>query len=68
MSLPVLDLLKYHQGNLQEQDQFRRDLLSSFQRHGFVKLVHYGLHREYIDEVLDWVCSIVSILREPKNI
>lgn len=55
MSLPVLDLYKYTRGNAQEQEQFSQDLLSSFQAHGFVKLVNHGFEPDYIDELMDWV-------------
>ena len=59
MSLPVLDVLKYAQGNAQEQEQFGQDLLKSFQKHGFVKLVNHGFDQEYIDQLMDWVGSPV---------
>lgn len=61
MSLPVLDLSKYTRGNAQEQGQFSRDLLSSFQAHGFVKLINHGFDREYIDQLMDWVGSLALI-------
>lgn len=55
MSLPVLDLSKHTRGNVQEQDQFSRDLLSSFQAHGFVKITNHGFKPDYIDKLMDWV-------------
>ena len=60
MSLPVLDLLNYTQGNTQEQGEFNHDLLSSLQAYGFVKLINHGFDREYIDKLMDWVCNFAS--------
>lgn len=62
MSLPVLDLSIYILGGAQEQRRFSRDLLSSFQAHGFVKLINHGFDREYIDELMDWVGSLAPVL------
>lgn len=66
MTLPVLDLLKYTRGNAQEQEQFSRDLLSSFQAHGFVKIVNHGFDREYIDQLMDWVGSLALLPLDQK--
>ena len=62
MTLPVLDLSKYTRGNTQDQRQFSQDLLSSFQAYGFVKLINHGFDREYIDELMNWVCERAVIL------
>ena len=62
MTLPVLDLSKYTRGNTQEQRHFSQDLLSSFQAYGFVKLINHGFDREYIDELMNWVCELAVIL------
>ena len=68
MSLPVLDVLKYTQGNAQLQEQFGQDLLKSFQKYGFVKLVNHGFDQGYIDQLMDWVGSPVPSPLETKTI
>ena len=62
MTLPVLDLFRYTRGNTQEQWHFSQDLLSSFQAYGFVKLINHGFNREYIDELMIWVCEFALIV------
>ena len=68
MSLPVLDLLKYTRGNAQEQGQFSRDLLRSFQAHGFVKLINHGFDRDYIDTLMGWVRNLPLTLLKRRSI
>ena len=68
MGLPVLDVLNYTQGDAQKKEQFGQDLLQSFQKHGFVKLVNHGFDRKYIDQLMDWVGSPRSNPFETKTI
>lgn len=60
MTLPVLDLSVFTQGNAQERQGFGQELLASLQAHGFVKLANYGLPREYIDTLMMWVSRMSS--------
>lgn len=68
MSLPVLDLSNFTRGNAREREQFSHDLLSSFQAHGFVKIINHGFEPEYIDELMGWVGTSALTLSNENSI
>lgn len=61
-NLPTLDFSQFTSGSKFEQQRFGKALVDSFKNHGFVKLVKHGFPEETIEELLDFVRTIATLL------
>jgi hypothetical protein len=55
MDLPTLDFSHFLTGNPTQQIRLANDLVASFKKHGFVKLINHGISEERIQELFSWV-------------
>ena len=64
MAIPTLDLSLFTNGHDWERQQLAADLLESFTRHGFVKLVNHGVSDQEVSKLFESVCldSIIAIV------
>ena len=53
--LPVLNYAKYAQGIVTERLKFANDLVESFKKYGFVKIVNHGISDEQVQQIFEWV-------------
>ena len=60
MALPTLDMSLHTNGDLRQQQKFRKELLESLQAHGFAKIVNHGLDRKTMDTLMSWVRILKS--------
>jgi isopenicillin N synthase-like dioxygenase len=50
-----LDFSRFHSENIDERDQFCRELISGFSKSGWVRLVNHGVPPESIDRAFEMV-------------
>lgn len=55
MAIPTLDLSRFTCGPEWDRQQLAADLLDSFAKHGFVKLVNHGISNREVSDLFDMV-------------
>lgn len=58
-SIPSLDFSLYLNGNYDQRTAFSAELVSAFQKFGFVKITNHGIENDTIQKLFDLVCSRV---------
>ena len=53
--LPIFDYAKYDKGIVTERLEFANDLVESFKKYGFVKIVNHGITDEHVQRIFEWV-------------
>ena len=55
MDLPTLDLALFLHGTETQKYEVACDIVRSFRKHGFVKLVNYGASEDFVQNIFRWV-------------
>jgi len=55
LQLPLVDFGLFLHGNADERKYAAKQLVGSFQNHGFVRLKNHGVSREFVEEIWKWV-------------
>ena len=56
LQLPQVDFGLFLRGNPTERRRAAKQLVDSFQKHGFVRLKNHGVSKEFVQEIWKWVC------------
>lgn len=54
--IPSLDFSRYLNGNHDQKTAFSAELVSAFQKFGFVKITNHGIEDHTIKKLFEWVC------------
>jgi len=60
LQLPLVDFGLFLHGNPDERKYAAKQLVNSFQNHGFVRLKNHGVSREFVQEIWKWVCIFLN--------
>lgn len=63
MKIPTLDASDFLAGSESQRNRFASDLVDSFVRTGFVKIVNHGIPEEMIDDLFKWVSFFAFAFR-----
>lgn len=63
MTLPCLDLSLFTHGDAEQREELASQLLASLTDHGFVKLTKHGIPDWKIQELFEWVRTLVVYCR-----
>ena len=55
MYIPTLNVLDFSKGTPSERGHFTTDLVESFTRTGFAKVVNHEIPNHVVDELFEWV-------------
>jgi isopenicillin N synthase-like dioxygenase len=58
--LPLVDIGECIHGQPTERLRASKELVESFENHGFVRLKNHGVSKEFIEEIWKWVCNFAQ--------
>lgn len=67
MAVPTLDFSQFTQGSPEERQRFADDLLSSFERTGFAKMINHPFSSDQLQELFSWGHTFFSQSLEAKS-